>query len=223
VSRNPRGQYHVCILVETITHDGPITNTAVGLDAGITNLLTLSTGEKIVNPRHDRKDRKRLSRAQRTLARKQKGSSNREKAKLRVARIYGRIADRRNDFLHKLSTRIIRENQTVVIEDLAVRNMVRNGRLAYAISDAAWSELRRQLEYKAAWYGRKVLVINRWYPSSKTCSICGVINSNLAFGVQKWTCLCGSVHDRDVNAARNILAAGLAVAACGDDVRPSQA
>lgn len=122
----------------------------------------------------------------------------------------------------KLSTRIIRENQTVVIEDLSVRNMVRNHSLARAISDASWSELRRQLEYKAEWYGRTVIAVDRWYPSSKTCSACGVIVERLPLGVREWTCYCGAHHDRDVNAARNIRAAGLAVLACGDGVRPAR-
>jgi putative transposase len=183
-------------------------------------LATLSTGEKVANPRHEKRDRVRLALAQRRLAKKAKGSANRQKAKLKVAKVYGRIGDRRRDHLHKLSTRIIRENQTVVIEDLTVRNMLRNHSLARAISDASWSELRRQLEYKADWYGRTVIAIDRFYPSSKTCSACGVIVEKLPLGVREWTCRCGAHHDRDVNAAINILAAGLAVSACGDGVRP---
>jgi putative transposase len=191
------------------------------VDAGITSLVTLSTGEKVTNPRHEKRDRARLARAQRDLARKQKGSKNRAKARLKVARIHARIADRRRDALHKLSTRIIRENQTVVIEDLSVRNMVRNHSLARAISDAGWSELRRQLEYKADWYDRTVIAIDRWYPSSKTCSACGHLMGKMPLQVREWVCPeCGVVHDRDVNAARVIMAAGLAVAACGDGVRP---
>ncbi|WP_131802403.1 RNA-guided endonuclease TnpB family protein, partial [Parafrankia soli] len=127
----------------------------------------------------------------------------------------------RRDHLHQLSTRIIRENQTVVIEDLSVRNMVRNHSFARAISDASWSELRRMLEYKAGWYGRTLIAIDRFYPSSKTCSVCGSIVKELPLNVREWACRgCGTVHDRDVNAAVNILAAGLAVAACGDGVRP---
>ncbi len=220
VSRNARNQYFVSILCEDTVSDGPPTNTSVGLDAGINSLLVLSTGEKIVNPKHEKRDRKRLKLAQQNLARKAKGSANRAKAKLRVAKVYGRIADRRRDHLHKLSTRVIRENKTVIIEDLSVRNMVKNHSLARAISDASWSELRRQLEYKAEWYGREVIAIDRWYPSSKTCSACGVIVEKLPLNIRTWTCRCGAHHDRDINAAKNIRGAGLALLACGDGVRP---
>jgi putative transposase len=220
VSRNSRGQYHVSILVEVTVEPLARSERAVGIDAGVTSLVTLSTGEKVANPRHEKRDRVRLALAQRRLAKKAKGSANRQKAKLKVAKVYARICDRRRDHLHKLSTRIIRENQTVVIEDLTVRNMLRNHSLARAISDASWSELRRQLEYKADWYGRTVIAIDRFYPSSKTCSACGAIVEKLPLNVREWTCRCSAHHDRDVNAAKNILAAGLAVSACGDGVRP---
>ncbi|CUU57242.1 putative transposase [Parafrankia irregularis] len=220
VSRNSRGQYHVSILVEESISALPASVGRVGIDAGVTSLVTLSTGEKVPNPRHEQRDRERLAREQRALSRKAKGSANRAKARLKVARVHGRITDRRRDHLHKLSTRIIRENQTVVIEDLAVRNMVRNRSLARAISDASWSELRRMLEYKADWYGRTVIAVDRWYPSSKTCSSCGAQVEVLPLNVREWACRCGVVHDRDVNAARNILAVGLTVSACGDGVRP---
>lgn len=220
VSRDSAGRWFVSILCEDVVHDGPDTDLAVGMDAGITSLLTLSTGEKITNPKHEKRDRRRLALAQRRLSRKTKGSANRAKARTRVARVHARIADRRRDHLHKLSTRIIRENQTVIIEDLSVRNMIKNRNLARAISDASWSELRRQLEYKAGWYGRTVIAVDRFYPSSKTCSACGWIVEALPLNVREWTCRCGAHHDRDVNAAHNILAAGLAVSACGDGVRP---
>ncbi|MEU8262996.1 RNA-guided endonuclease TnpB family protein [Micromonospora sp. NPDC048999] len=191
----------------------------VGVDAGITSLLTLSRPipgvsdeeGKVANPRFGQADRRKLAKAQRDLARKQKGSANRAKARLRVARIHARIADRRRDHLHKLTTRLVRETQTVVIEDLSVRNMLRNRRLARVISDASWSQFRSMLEYKAQWYGREVIPIDRWYPSSKTCSTCGRINTTLALNDRTWTCPgCATEHDRDINAARNILAAGLA-------------
>jgi putative transposase len=221
VTRNARGQYHISILVEDQITPHPPTGARVGIDAGITSLVALSTGEKITNPKYEKQDRHRLARAQKALARKQKGSANRAKARLRVARVYGKVADRRRDHLHKLTTRLVRENQTVVIEDLPVRNMLRNHCLARAIFDASWAELRRQLEYKSDWYGRELVVIDRWYPSSKTCSACGHLLDRLSLNVRSWTCpSCGAVHDRDVNAARTILAVGLTVSACGDGVRP---
>jgi putative transposase len=223
VSRDPAGRWHVSILVETTVAHAPPVDRVVGVDAGITSLLTLSTGEKITNPKHERRDRERLARAQRALARKEKGSHNRVKARLRVARVHARIAGRRRDLLHKLTTRLVQENQLVVIEDLAVRNMLRNRSLARAISDASWSDLRSMLEYKCDWYGRDLVVVDRWLPSSKTCSACGLLLDALPLRVREWTCPgCGASHDRDVNAARNILAAGQAVTACGAGVRPTR-
>ncbi|WP_197686042.1 RNA-guided endonuclease TnpB family protein [Actinoplanes derwentensis] len=156
------------------------------------------------------------------MARKEKGSKNRDKARRKVARVHARIADRRRDTLHQLTTRLVRENQTIVIEDLAVRNMVKNHTLARAVSDAAWTTFREFLTYKCEWYGRTLVVIDRWYPSSKLCSQCGAIADTMPLSVRFWTCPCGAVHDRDVNAARNILAAGLAVSACGACVRPQR-
>jgi len=222
VSRDAAGRWFVSMLVEDSIASAPATTNAVGLDAGITSLVTLSTGEKVANPRHERRDRARLARAQRELSRKAKGSANREKARRKVARVHARITDRRRDFLHKLSTRLVRENQTVVIEDLTVRNLLKNGRLARAISDAAWTELRSLLEYKCAWYGRELVVIDRFFPSSRLCGTCGTVAARLPLNVREWTCACGAVHDRDVNAARNILSAGLAASACGDGVRPQR-
>ena len=137
--------------------------------------------------------------------------------------MHARIADRRRDHLHKLSTRLVRENQAVVIEDLQVRNMLGNHSLAHAISDAAWRELRGMVEYKCRWYGRDLVVVDRWFPSTRVCSACGILREGLPLHVREWTCRCGTVHDRDVNAARNIRAAGLAVLACGDGVRPARA
>jgi len=221
VSCDSVGRWFVSILVEAVVTGSPATRSAVGVDAGITSLLTLSTGEKVNNPRYERCTRVALARAQRRLARRVKGSANRAKARRVVARIYARVADRRRDFLHKLTTRLVRENQTIVIEDLNVSGMLGNHRLARAISDASWSEFRSMLDYKAVWYGRAVVVVDRWFPSSKTCSVCHLVLDSLALAVRTWTCSgCGTVHDRDVNAAKNILAAGLAVAACGGDVRP---
>ncbi|MFD6321585.1 RNA-guided endonuclease InsQ/TnpB family protein [Streptomyces sp. NPDC058442] len=224
VSQDAAGRWFVALLCEDpAVRPLPATDTAVGIDVGLTHLLTLSTGEKITNPRHERRDRARLARAQRELSRKAKGSANRAKARRRVARIHARIADRRRDVLHQLTTRLVCENQTLVIEDLTVRNMVRNHTLARAISDASWSEFRSMLEYKAAWYGREVIAVDRFFPSSRLCSACGALRERMPLHVRTWTCGgCGTTHDRDVNAAQNLLAVGLTVSACGAGVRPQR-
>lgn len=221
VSQDPAGRWFVSLLCDDPTVQKlPAGGGAVGIDVGLHHLLTLSTGEKIMNPRHERRDCARLARAQRNLSRKVKGSANRERARRKIAKVHSRIADRRRDYLHQATTRLVRENQTIVIEDLAVGNLLKNHRLARSISDAAWSELRRMLEYKARWYGRKLVVIDRWFPSSKLCSNCGAVRDVMPMHRRVWACVCGAHHDRDVNAARNILAAGLAVSACGAGVRP---
>src|SRR5690606_3974514 len=188
VSRDAAGRWFVSLLCEDTITPAPATTNAVGIDAGITSLVTLSTGEKITNPRHERRDRARLAKAQRELSRKAKGSANRDKARRKVARVHARITDRRRDHLHKLTTRIVRENQTIVIEDLNVSGMVRNHRLARSISDAAWSEMRSMLEYKAEWYGRELIAIDRWFPSSKACSSCGRLCESMPLNVRTWTC-----------------------------------
>jgi putative transposase len=193
----------------------------IGIDLGLTHFAILSTGEKIASPNTFRRNETRLAKLQRRLAKKQKGSNRRAKAKLKVARLYARIADSRRDFLHKLSTRLINENQVIVIESLAASNMQKNRCLSKSISDAGWSEFVRQLEYKAHWYGRELIGIDKWYPSSKRCSGCGHTAKAMPLKVREWTCPeCGSVHDRDINAARNVLAAGLAVSAHGETVSP---
>ncbi|MEU6259418.1 RNA-guided endonuclease TnpB family protein [Streptomyces sp. NPDC047043] len=224
VSQDSAGRWFVSMLCEDATvRPLSATDAAVGVDVGLDHLLTLSTGEKVANPRHERRDRTRLAKSQRELARKAKGEgANRRKARERVAKIHARIADRRRDGLHKLTTRLVRENQTIVIEDLTVRNMVKNRSLARAISDAAWAEFRSLLEYKAAWYGREVIAVDRFFPSSKLCSVCGTLADKMPLHVRTWTCECGTIHDRDVNAARNLLAAGRAVSACGAGVRPQR-
>lgn len=227
VSRDAAGRWFASILCQDTITSAPAANDAVGVDMGVTSLVALSTGEgeKVASPRHEQRDRARLARAQRDLSRKQPGSANRDKARRKVARVHARITDRRRDFLHKLTTRLVRENQAVVIEDLTVRNLVRNRRLSRAISDAAWRELRTMLEYKCAWYGRDLVVVDRFFPSSKLCSTpgCGYVHASLPLRVREWTCPgCGVAHDRDVNAANNLRAAGLAVAACGAGVRPQR-
>ncbi|MCX5347025.1 transposase [Streptomyces mirabilis] len=223
VSQDAAGRWFVSMLCDDPgVKPLPARGNAVGIDAGLGHLLTLSTGEKIANPRHERRDRAALAREQRRLAKKEKGSANRARARLKVAKIYARIADRRRDTLHKLTTRLVRENQTIVIEDLTVRNMVKNRKLARAISDAAWGEFRSMLEYKAQWYGREVIAVDRWFPSSRLCSACGTLKEAMPLNVRTWTCDCATTHDRDVNAAHNLLAAGLAVTVCGAGVRPQR-
>ncbi|MEV0733680.1 RNA-guided endonuclease TnpB family protein [Polymorphospora sp. NPDC050346] len=221
VSQDAAGRWFVSLLCDDVIEQATASG-AVGIDAGLDSLLTLSTGEKVTNPRHERCDRKALARAQRALARKEKGSANQARARLKVARVHARITDRRRDHLHKLTTRLVRENQTLVIEDLTVRNMVKTRSLARAISDAAWRQFRTMLEYKTVWHGRNLVVVDRWFPSSKLCSTCGALAERMPLNVRSWACRCGTVHDRDVNAARNILAAGQAVTACGDGVRPQR-
>jgi putative transposase len=229
ISRDPAGRWHCSILIKTIVQHLPLTTAEIGIDAGITSLLTLDhpipgmTDDqgKIDNPRHERRDRDRLVRAQRVLARKTIGSHNWAKARIAVARVHARIADRRRDLLHTLSTRLVRDNQTIVIEDLNVAGMVGNHCLARAIHDASWSAFRAMLEYKATGYGRTVIAVSRWLPSTKTCSGCGQVKAVMPLRERVFHCdRCGLVLDRDVNAARNVLAAGRAVTACGAGVRP---
>lgn len=223
VTRDAADRFHVSMLVDETIQPLPIRTEAVGIDLGLTSLATLSNGHKIPNPRHLNRDLAKLANAQRLMARKQKGSNNRAKARRRVARTHARVADRRRDHLHKLTTRLIRENQTIAVETLSTSEMTRNRRLARHIGDAGWGELVRQLEYKADWYGRTLVKVDRWFPSSKLCSNCGHLIDSLPLNIRSWQCSkCNSIHDRDVNAAINILSAGLAaVNACGDDVRPA--
>ncbi|WP_093799249.1 RNA-guided endonuclease TnpB family protein [Streptomyces sp. Wb2n-11] len=223
VSQDSAGRWFVSMLCEDASVKPlPTSDTAVGVDAGITSPVTLSTGEKVTNPRHERRDRACLARAQRALARKGKGSRNRDKARIEVAKIHARIADRRRDFLHQQTTRPVRENQTIVIEDLTVRNMLRNKTPARAVSDAARTDLRSMLEYNCTWYGRNLVTIDRWFPSTKLCPVCGTIREKPPLNIRAWTCECGTTHDRDINAARDIPAAGPAVTACGAGVRPQR-
>jgi putative transposase len=215
------GRWFVSLLVNDTIKPLPQTDKVVGIDTGITSLIVTSDGEKIANPKHFKRLRYKLRQAQKALSRKVKGSNNREKARREVARIHVKIADTRNDFLHKLTTQLVRENQTIAVEDLAVKNMLKNHKLAQAISDASWGELIRQLGYKCQWYGRTRVKIERWFPSSKRCGRCGHVVEKLPLDIREWDCPeCGTHHDRDINAAQNILAAGLAVIVCGANIRP---
>ena len=223
VKLSPAGRWTVSLLVEVEIAPLPKSLNQVGVDLGITSLVALSTGEKVANPKGFAAKRRKLRRAQKALSRKQKWSNNRHRARIKVARVYAEISDTRNDFLHKLTTRLVRENQTIAVEDLSVKNMVKNRKLSRAISDAAWSELVRQLEYKCDWYGRSFVKIDRWFPSSKRCGHCGHIVDKLPLEIREWDCpSCETHHDRDLNAANNILAAGLAVKVCGANVRPDK-
>jgi putative transposase len=197
------------------------------VDLGIKDFAVTSDGETIPNPHSLARRERALARYQRRMARCQRGSANRAKAKAKVARAHRKVRASRADFLHRASTRLVRDHDVIVIEDLAVKNMVRNRSLAKAISDCGWGTFRAMAEYKAARAGRHLIVIDRWYPSSKTCSSCGHLLAELSLKTRTWQCpSCGTRHDRDINAAKNILAAGLAVAggnpgdACGADVRP---
>jgi putative transposase len=227
VSKEPDGRWYVTLAVEAAAPAPlPETGRAVGVDLGVTSFAATSDGEKIANPRHLQRRARNLARYQRRLARCQRGSANRAKAKAKVARAHRKVRDARADFLHRTTTGLVRGYDLIAIEDLAVKNMVRNRRVARAISDCGWGEFRRQLEYKCQRAGRRLVVIDRWYPSSKKCSACGFVLAELPLNVRTWRCpSCRVLHDRDLNAAKNILAAGLAAArgfpgdACGADVR----
>lgn len=221
VSKDTAGRYFVSLLCDDTVSALRRVKGKIGIDLGLTHFAILSTGEKIAAPNTFRRHERKLATLQRRLAKKQRGSRNRRKARLKVARLHARTADIRRDFLHKLSTRLVRENQTIAIESLAVSKMQKNRCLAKSIGDASWSEFVRQLEYKARWRGRTLIGIDRWYPSTKRCSDCGHTLLKMPLSVRAWTCPeCGAGHDRDINAARNVLAAGLAVSALGESVNP---
>lgn len=210
VSKDTVGRYFVAFQGEEEKPLLPVNDKSVGIDLGLNSFIATSDGEKVAAPKIYRKYEARLAVFQRKTARKQKGSRNRNKAQIKVVRLHAKIADTRSDFLHKLSTRLIRENQTVSVEDLNIAGLQKNHCLAKSISDASWSEFARQLEYKAAWYGRSFVKISRWYPSSQICSACGHRDGKKALTVREWMCSeCGVTHDRDINAAININTVGL--------------
>ena len=223
VTLEPDGRWYLTLKVE-VPDPTPLPSTGgtVGVDLGLKDFAVLSTGEKIAHPRNMAKHERGLRRHQKRLARMRRGSNNRKKQVVRVARAHSKVRHARADFLHKTSTDLVRRFDRIGIEDLAVANMVRNRSLAKSISETGWGEFRRQLEYKAERSGRTLAVVSRWYPSTKTCSSCGHLLASISLGTRQWTCpSCSTRHDRDVNAAKNIdTAAGLVVDACGDAVRP---
>ncbi|MEV4096159.1 RNA-guided endonuclease InsQ/TnpB family protein [Streptosporangium saharense] len=214
VVKDAAGRYFASFVVET--------GSEIGIDLGLTHFAVASDGRKIDNPRFLRRAERRLKKVQQALSRKAKGSANRRKAVAKVARAHAKVADARRDWAHRLSTQIIRDNQAVYVENLSVKGLART-KLAESVHDAGWSQFVTMLEYKARRYGRTFVRIDRWFPSSKLCSACGVLVDAMPLTVRSWVCACGASHDRDVNAAINILAAGRAESpnACGGTVRPA--
>lgn len=222
--RTASGKYFVSLVVETQPAPLPKTGESVGIDFGVARLATLSNGERVSNPKHGDKWQRRLAFYQKRLARAKKGSKRREKVKRHVARIHEKIANSRSDTLHKLSTDLVTRFDVICVEDLNLRGMVKNHNLARSLHDASIGTAIRMIEEKAARYGKTVVKIDRWFPSSKTCSDCGCIVEKLPLSVREWTCPeCGTTHDRDANAAANILAVGQTVSAHGGTVRRSRA
>ncbi len=215
VTKNAAGQYHVCFVCTEEAHLFPRVNGEggdlefVGVDLGIESLITLSTGEKVGNPRWFENEQERLRREQQKLSRKDKGSNNWERQRKRVAKVHQRIQDRRKDFIEKLTTRLVEKFDVIVVEDLSVKNMQQNGKLARHITQAGWSQIVRRLRDKCKWYGRTLVIADKWFPSSQRCSECGHVGGKKPLHVRDWTCSeCGTCHDRDINAAKNLSRVG---------------
>ena len=219
ITKSPDGRYFVTLCLEESFNELPKTGESIGVDLGINRLATLSNGERIANPKHSNRRRKELAHQQRHLARKTKGSNRWEKQRVKVARVHARIADTREDYLHKVTTDLVRRFDLICVEDLNVRGMVKNHKLARSLSDASFGMFRSILKYKCARYGKELVAIDRFFPSSKMCNACGLVKESLPLDVREWTCECGAKHDRDENAAQNILALGHSVSVRGGSVR----
>ena len=212
ITKTPTGKYYVSIFTEQEVEDSPKTNKQVGIDLGLKDFVITSDNKKFKNNRYTKKYAKQLKKAQQHLSRKQKGSNGFEKQKLKVAKIHEKIASCRLDTLHKVSHQLVNENDLIVCEDLNVKGMIKNHKLSKHIADASWGHFVTFLQYKCDWYGKELIKVNRFYPSSKTCGDCGWINQDLKLSDREWTCKsCGVVHDRDVNASKNILNEGLKI------------
>lgn len=214
VIREPDGRYYISFVVEIDPKPLPKTKAAVGIDLGLTDVYVTSDGYHSGNPRHTRRTQEKLARAQRVLSRRVKGSGRWHRQRMKVAALHRRVRDQRADFLHKASLNLVRKYDELCLEDLNIRGMVRTN-LAKSISDAGWGQFVQMLEYKANWYGKRVVKVDRWYPSSKTCSTCGHVVGKLPLSIRKWTCpTCSMEHQRDVNAAINIRTVGQAALMC---------
>ncbi|WP_278263432.1 transposase [Nocardia sp. AG03] len=222
VIKDAAGRYFASFVVETVTEALPQVDSEVGIDLGLTTFAVLSDGKTIASPKFLRQAERKLRKAQQALSRKRKGSANRAKARIAVAKAHAKVADTRRDWAHKHSTQIIRDNQAVYVEDLCVKGLART-RFAKSVHDASWGMFTAMLEEKANRYGRHFSKVDRWFPSTRLCSVCGVVGEKKPLHVREWTCTCGISHDRDLNAARNILAAGQVerLNACGGAVSPA--
>jgi putative transposase len=220
ISKDCAGRYFVSFAVEEPVFSLPKTEKIIGIDVGIKDVCVTSNGTRSGSPQYTRKYERILTKRQRELSKKVKGSKNRAKAKLAVAKVHAKISDSRNDFNNKLTTKLISENQAIAVESLNVKGMQKNRNLAKSIADSSWGDFFRKLKYKAEWYGRELLEIDRWFPSSKRCNCCGYIKNGLKLSDRVWECpSCKKMLDRDVNAAKNILTVGLAGIAFGESGR----